>query len=254
MESQIIASISIAAVIGLASGAIGSFIILRRMALVGDALSHVALPGIALAFSWNINPFWGVLAFLAGAAFLMWWLEKKTNLHTDAIVGLLFTASLAFGVLFIPDAELLESLFGKFPRLSWFEFSFIAVLAFAIIVSVAACAKRFLFSTISPELALVEDHRRTADLLLFVIFAFTVALGIKFVGTLLMGALTVIPAAIAKNMPRSAVGYLAVSTLLGGAIAAGGAALAFRMHILPGPTIILIGVAIFLVTLAMRKS
>ena len=67
-------SILIATAIGLASGAIGSFIVLRRMSLVGDALSHVALPGIALALAYGIDPFLGVLASLLCAVIVVWWL------------------------------------------------------------------------------------------------------------------------------------------------------------------------------------
>ena len=114
----------IALIVGITSGFVGSFIILKRMALVGDALSHVALPGIALALVYSIDPFWGVLVFLLSAAVLVWWLEGKTKLPTDAVIGLLFTASLAIGILLIPDTEILESLFGEFPRLSVIEFWF----------------------------------------------------------------------------------------------------------------------------------
>ena len=64
----------VALVIGIASGLVGSFVILRRMALVGDALSHVALPGIALALFWQVDPFWGAFFFLILAAVLVWWL------------------------------------------------------------------------------------------------------------------------------------------------------------------------------------
>ena len=83
--------LAIAIMVGASSGAIGSFVLLRRMALVGDALSHVALPGIALALAYHVDPFWGVVAFLIPAAALVWWLEGRTQLHAEALVGLLFT-------------------------------------------------------------------------------------------------------------------------------------------------------------------
>jgi ABC-type Mn2+/Zn2+ transport system permease subunit len=108
----------IAIMIGASSGAVGSFVLLRRMALVGDALSHVALPGIALALAYRVDPFWGVLSFLLPAALLVWWLEGKTHLHTETLVGLLFTTSLAVGILTIPEIEIIESLFGGFATLS----------------------------------------------------------------------------------------------------------------------------------------
>ena len=95
--------LAIAVMIGASSGAIGSLVLLRRMALAGDALSHVALPGIALALAYHADPFWGVLGFLVPAAVLVWWLEGKTQLHPETLVGLLFTTSLAVGILTIPE-------------------------------------------------------------------------------------------------------------------------------------------------------
>jgi ABC-type Mn2+/Zn2+ transport system permease subunit len=70
------ASFWIAVLVGIASGSVGPFILLRRMALVGDALSHVALPGIALALLYGADPFYGVIVFLILAALLIFWLRE----------------------------------------------------------------------------------------------------------------------------------------------------------------------------------
>src|ERR1700734_1058040 len=135
----------IALLVGIASGSVGPFILLRRMALVGDALSHVALPGIALTIIYQLDPFYGVIVFLIGAAFLVFWLEGRSSVPPDAIVGLLFTASLAIGILMIPNEDVIESLFGSFPVLS-------PPLLFGILLTAALLAalcfllaKRFLF-------------------------------------------------------------------------------------------------------------
>lgn len=249
MNAVLIQTLAIALTVGVASGAIGAYIILRRMALVGDALSHVALPGIALALFYTLDPFWGVLFFLLAAALLIWWLEGKTKLPIEAIVGLLFTTSLAVGVLLIPDVELIGSLFGAFPKLPAAELAFILIAASAITFLTFLFSKKFLFSIALPELFQLQDSQRHTQLILLVIFSFVVALGIKLVGTLLMGALTIIPAAIAKNTARTMAGFVVVSAILGGVISLGGVAVAFRFGFLPGPTIILIGVALFLFSL-----
>jgi len=201
-----IQTLIIALVIGAASGAVGAFIILRRMALVGDALSHVALPGIALALAYHFDPFWGVVAFCLAAAVVVWALEEKTRLYSDALIGLLFTFNLAIGVLTIPDTEILESLFGAFTPLTSPEFFFISIAGAAAIALIFLYAKHFLFLIVSPELASIKAPRKSRlhGLLLMVLFAFIVALGIKLVGTLLMGALTIIPATISKNISRAA--------------------------------------------------
>lgn len=254
MENTFLQTLLIALAVGFVSGSIGSFIIIKRMALVGDALSHVALPGIALALAYEIDPFWGVVAFLTVAAILIWWLEKKTKLPAEALVGLLFTASLAVGILTIPDTEILESLFGEFPEFT--PLALILILSVAALASMAVFvfARRFLEGIIAKELILGQRKRRKYDLSLFLIFALAVALGIKLVGTLLMGALTIIPAAIAKNITGSMKGYILLSALLGGFISFCGVILAGYFKFLPGPTIILLGVGLFVFSLIFVKK
>lgn len=246
MEITLLKSILMAVAIGIASGSIGAFIILKRMALVGDALSHVALPGIALTLAYGVDPFWGVLIFLILAAAIIWFLEERTKLPSDAIVGLLFTASLAIGILTIPDSEILESLFGEFPELSLTLLVLILLTASFLSLLTFFLAKHFIFSIVSPELSGLKKGGKYLNLVLLLIFSSVVALGIKLVGTLLMGALTIIPAAIAKNISRSVSAYLIFSASLGAFISTAGVLAAHTFLFLPGPTIILLGVALFL--------
>ncbi|HXK35051.1 MAG TPA: metal ABC transporter permease [Candidatus Paceibacterota bacterium] len=247
-------SILIALTVGLASGAIGSFIVVRRMSLVGDALSHVALPGIALALSYGIDPFFGVIFFILAAAVIVWWLETKTALPADALVGILFTASLAVGILTIPDQEIIESLFGAFPTLPTGMLLLIIVGALGTTFLIFYLAPKFLFFTFSEELAATKGITQKYNLLLLVIFAFVVALGIKLVGTLLMGALTIIPPIIAKNLSRSMKSFIFASSLLGALIGVAGVVAADYFNLLPGPTIILFGIILFLLSLPFAKG
>lgn len=238
-----------ALVIGVASGSIGAFIILKRMALVGDALSHVALPGIALALFYGIDPFWGVLSFLLLAAVFIWFLEKNTKLSTDTLVGLLFTASLAIGILMIPNTEIVESLFGAFPSFTPLVLALVMGTSLVLVVLIFLLTRRFVFTIVAPELAGINKKDRLTGLLLLLIFSFIVSLGIKLAGTLLMGALTIIPAAIAKNITKSTKAYLILSSTMGGIVSLGGVWVAKNFGFLPGPTIVLLGVAIFCLSL-----
>lgn len=243
----------IALLVGLASGSVGPFILLRRMALVGDALSHVALPGIALALIYHLDPFYGVIVFLIAAAFVIFWLEGRSRVPPDAIVGLLFTASLAVGILMLPTQDVIESLFGAFPALSLPLLASILIVAAVLAALCFLLAKRFLFLIVSPDLARVNGLGRGYDLALLLIFALIVALGIKLVGTLLMGALTIIPASIAKNLAASMRHYVILSAIFGGAISVIGVWLAESFRFLPGPSIVLLGVALFALTLPFAR-
>lgn len=254
METIFLQTLLIALAVGLASGSIGSFIVIKRMALVGDALSHVALPGIALALAYKIDPFWGVVTFLIAAAILIWWLEEKTKLSAEALVGLLFTVSLAVGIITIPNTEILESLFGGFPQFTPLAFTLVSLVAVLIAVTTFISAERFLEGVVAKELFPRPRENRKYDLLFFLIFALTVSMGIKLVGTLLMGALTIIPAAIAKNVARSMKGYIILSALLGGGVSFFGVILANYFKLLPGPTIILFGVGLFVISLTLVKK
>jgi ABC-type Mn2+/Zn2+ transport system permease subunit len=254
MDLPLVPSLVSASALGIASGGIGTFIILKRMALVGDALSHVALPGIAIALVYEIDPFWGVLIFLLAAALIVWWLEGRTALPGDALVGLLFTTSLAVGVLAIPNAEIIHSLFGEFSELSLVEFIITTSLALGAAGMVIWFAREFLFRTTTPDLARVHGLGRWLDLLLLLLFALIVSLGIKLVGTLLMGALTIIPASVAKNVAKSMKGFIVASIFLGGFISVTGLFIAETFSFLPGPSIILFGIALFLISLVFPRS
>lgn len=254
MDTSLVQSFLIALFVGLASGAIGAFVILKRMALVGDAFSHVALPGIALALAYGLDPFWGVVVTLLLAAFIVFKLEQKTKLPIEALVGLLFTASLAIGIMTIPDHEVIEALFGAFPVLPLSELLIILGAAILATIFCFVLARRFVFTMIAPDIARIHGVKPAQNLFFLLIFAVVVALGIKLVGALLMGALTIIPAAIARNVSRSIRFYIVLSALLGSLISVIGVFIAGAFNILPGPVIIIFGIILFLISLFFVKK
>lgn len=244
-----------ATLIGAGAGLVGSLMVLRRMALVGDALSHVALPGLAAALLFGVEPFVGAFAALLLAVGGIWFLERRTGLPTEALVGIFFTVSLAVGILLTPEPELLEALFGDLTAvtLSGALWSGLAVLAMA--PAVVRIARPVLLGILSPDLARVSGVRldRANFLFLFMV-AVVVALGIKVTGTLLTGALVIIPAAAARNVTSSLARFMALSAILGAAAGGLGVIAAAASGIAPGPAIILVASAAFAVTLAFRRA
>src|SRR3989344_4616189 len=93
MDNSLILQLMTGSLIGLGAGYVGSFMVLRRMSLVGDALSHVALPGIAISLLININPFFGAFIALFLAILGIWFLEKRTELPSETL-DLIITAGL----------------------------------------------------------------------------------------------------------------------------------------------------------------
>src|SRR5438309_9866668 len=91
---------------------------MRRMLLAGDVISHLALPGLGLAFAFKVNPLMGGAATLFLGTFLVWQLQRKTGLATEAAIGVIFAAALAIGAAITPSEDLAESLFGRLDRIS----------------------------------------------------------------------------------------------------------------------------------------
>src|SRR3989344_1148713 len=242
------------AFIAAAGGLLGSFALLRRMALVGDALSHVALPGIALGLLFNFNVLLGSVAFLVAGTLGIWLVEHKTKLPVDTVVGVFFTLSLAAGALLTPEEEILEALFGDITKLSIFDFWLALFLSAAIIALLLYFSRRFILTLISVDLSRSEGFRpHRLELLFLLIFAFAVAVGIKFAGALLMGSLIIIPAATARNLARSMNQYLALSAVLGILGAALGVLVSHFYGFSPGPAFVLFSGALFFISIFFRR-
>src|SRR5260370_35959724 len=100
----------------------GGFALMRRMSLAGDAVSHIALPGLGIALLLGIHPLVRAAITLLLGAVLIWRLERQTGLDTQTVVGVVFPASFALGWLLTPSERLLAALFGGFRGLSTLEF------------------------------------------------------------------------------------------------------------------------------------
>ncbi len=239
--------------ISAAASLLGVFAILKRMSLVGDALSHVALPGIALAIFFKIDPFLGALAQLFVSSVGIWLLEYYSSLSIDTLVGVFFTASLALGALLIPELELLEALFGDISTLTandvWLSVG-LSVLLMAVLIFIH---KKLALHMVSQELASsIGVKSKTIEFVYLLLFALGVALGIKFIGALLMGALIIIPAATAKNLARSLHGFMCLSVFFGALQAVSGVYVSNVFGYPPGPIFILTGTALFVFSLIVR--
>jgi zinc transport system permease protein len=106
-------SVLLALLFAVAAGLVGSFGLMKRMLLAGDVISHVALPGLGLAFLLKINPLIGAATTLFMGTLLIWHLQKKTGLATENIIGVVFAASLGIGAAVTPNDDIIEALFGK---------------------------------------------------------------------------------------------------------------------------------------------
>ncbi len=263
MSEPIAFSLVAGVLVGTAAGYVGSLMILKRMALVGDVLSHVALPGIALGYLFGFNPFLGAFAFLFAAVVATWYLERSTRLPLDAVIGVLFVFALAIGLILTPQADLLDALFGDISNVALVDMVLAVAIAVFILVVARRIYRRVILSLISEDLAIAKKiNVSRVDFLYLLLVALVVAAGIKVVGMLLVGAVVILPAVSAKNVSRSLAQYAFLSGLLGTVTAAGGIGLAALLSVAvpgwaavpPGPLVVVVGTLVFLATVALKAS
>lgn len=249
------AALALSIPMAIAAGLAGCFVIMRRMALASDALSHVALPGIGIALALGIHPLFGAAATLFFGTLLIWALERRTRIATETMIGVIFSAALAVGSLMSSGADLVDALFGAPGTLGRGELVFGLVAAAAVVIVVLTKKNSLILSLVSPEIASTAGIRvARLDLLFLETFALTVALGLRFLGVLLMGSLIIIPAATAQRLTRSLSGMLGVSVLVAVLSTVAGTHAAFLLHRPTGPLIICAAAGCFGLALLRRRD
>jgi len=239
--------------VGLSAGYLGSLMVLKKMSLVGDALSHVALPGLALGLLFNFNPLFGAFAVLFGSAVIIWRLERVTRLSFETIVGAIFTLALAVGILIIPEVELLEALFGDIASVTYYD-AVMAVIISAIAVFLTRIVyTRLIMGMLSEELAISAGiNIARINLMYLLLVSLTVAVGIKIVGSLLVGFLVIVPAATAKTLSPNLLRYSILSSIFGAVNGASGVLLSGFTGLPTGPLVVVSGVVIFSAVVLIR--
>jgi ABC-type Mn2+/Zn2+ transport system permease subunit len=246
-------SLVIGIFVGVAAGYLGSLMVLKKMALVGDAMSHVALPGLALGILFNFDPFLGAFAVLFAAALIVWYLGRVTKLSYEALIGAMFTTALAVGVLMIPQVDLLEALFGDISNVGFLDAITAVVVSLVAIILTRIIYKNMILGMISEDLAISKGVKigRT-NLLYLLLVSAVVSLGIRITGTLLVGFLVVVPAATAKNLSLSSFRYAVLSAIFAVICSLTGIMLSSYLSVPPGPMVVLSGLAVFLVTVPIK--
>ena len=252
LETSIM-SLLIGIFVGMAAGYLGSLMVLEKMALVGDALSHVALPGLAIGILFNFNPFIGAFAFLFASAAIIWYVQRITRISFEALVGATFTLALAIGILILPESELLEALFGDITQVTVVDAIGAAMISIVAIVLTKVIYKKLVLAMISEEVAISKgiDVAKINLLYLFLV-SLVVAIGIRIVGTLLVGFLVIVPAIAAKNLSSNMSRYSLLSTIFGVVAAFSGILLSNLLSLPPGPMVVFSGIAIFAVTIVIN--
>jgi|SRR5579871_775764 len=245
MIENLILSISVA----IAAGLIGCFVVMRRMALAADALSHIALPGIGIALALHIHPIVGATTMLFFGALLVWAVDKKARVGTETVIGVLFSAALAIGSMMASGEQLVDALFGAAGVLTWPEILFGVAAATLVVGFVITNRSSLVVMLVSPDVARTAGiNVQRLNLFYLETFALTIALGLRYLGVLLMGALIIIPAATAKRLAKDLTGMLVIAVLVAVSATVAGTWLAIWLHRETGPLIVTTAACLFLLS------
>ncbi len=244
-----------AAALGLTSGALGSFAVLRKQSLLGDAISHAALPGIALAFLLTGSKATPVL--VAGAAVAGWVgtlavmkITSATRVKEDSALGIVLSVFFGFGLVLLtfvqkrPDASqagLDRFLFGQAATLLHRDVLLISGLGAMALLGAALFWKEFKLLAFDPDYgASLGFPMRAVDVILTTLLVVSIVIGLQTVGVVLMSAMVVAPAAAARQWTDRMGRMVAVAGLFGAMAGVSGAVLSSLTEHLPtGPTIVL---------------
>jgi manganese/zinc/iron transport system permease protein len=243
------------ALLGITGGVLGSFAVLRRQGLLGDVLSHAALPGVCVAFL--ITGSRAPIALLAGAAVSCWLgavvlfrVVDETRISEDSAMGIVLSTFFGFGIVLLTviskrgnaaQAGLNTYLFGQAAALVWDNVLTMGVLGLAAIAAVVLWYKEFKLLAFDPEYAasLGYDTRRLS-LLLTAVTVVTIVIGLQTVGVVLMAAMLVGPAVAARQWTSRLNCMLIVAAAVGALSGLSGALISMSQPRLPtGPMIIL---------------
>jgi ABC-type Mn2+/Zn2+ transport system permease subunit len=248
-------SLALSALMAVAAGLIGSFAVMRRMVLAADPMSHIALPGIGIALILRVNPLWGALALLLLGAVLIWAVERRIRIATEAVIGVTFAVALAIGSLMTSGEQLIDALLGSPGALTSHEAVFGIAGSLIVIVFVLRERNALVVRLVSPEIALTSAvNVARLDLYFLLAFALTIGLGLRFLGVLLMGSLIIIPAAIARRFARSLGTMLTVSVAVAVIATAAGTYVASLAGRPSGPFIVLVAGGLFFISLFQRRQ
>lgn len=233
---------------------LGAILFLKRLSLVSDALSHIALPGMALFLLLHKNPLWGgFIALILGCLFV-WWVEEKTRIYPEALVGTVFVFSLALGSLLLGPTELLEAfLGGGLQEIGRAEILGSLFLLFLLGYLFLFRSKALFLEVFSKELAyFLKPSLRKDKLLFYLTVGATLGLGAKVLGILLIGAIFILPPTIAKLYTRSLKGFLNLSSMLGGSFGLLGYLISQKLWIPLSPVIVLLLSSFFALSLFVK--
>ena len=255
MQRALIAGV----LVSIACAVVGTFVVLRGLAFIGDALAHGVLPGIAAAILLGLP---GMLGAAAGALVMIGGVSlvtRRSRRSSDTAIGLLFVAMLALGVVMISasdafQGDLVAILFGQILGTSWQQLAIMFVATLLVLVVTYFASRPFLLLSFDPEQADVAGFSsRRYHVLMLLLVALTVVVAFQTVGTLLVFGMLLAPAAAGALLVSRISSMMVVASIIGAASTYVGLLLSYWFDLAAGAMIVLTSVSVFFVVFALTQ-
>ncbi len=248
--------------IGLAliTGPLGCFIIWRRLSYFGDTIAHSALLGVVIAYAMNFNLIIAVFAVSCFIALSLLFLQKRTNLPDDALLGLLAHSVLAIGLVLLGmlsfiRIDLMGLLFGDILSVNITDVLFVWVGGSIVLIVLILIWRPLFAATVNLELAKAEGlNADLANAIFTILIASVIAISIKIVGILLITGLLIIPAAASRNLSSTPIQMAIISSVIGLVSVVLGLQTSMIWNSPTGPTILAITLGVFILSLIPLKK
>lgn len=256
MQRGLLASVLVAVICGV----LGSFVVLKGLAFIGDALAHASFGGVALAFVLGANIYVGAFVFALATALGIGALSQKGRVSADTAIGVLFSGTFALGILIISRVEsyttdLFGYLFGDVLSITGRDLGTIVVSGIVVLALVAAFYRQLLFVAFDPTVAAASGvPARFLEYMLLVLLGVTIVTAIQAVGIVLVVALLVTPAATAYLLTRRFHHMILGSVGLGSLSALLGIYLSYYLDVASGAAIIIVATVLFLAVFAVQSG
>jgi zinc transport system permease protein len=245
--------------VALVAGPLGSFVVWRRMAYFGDSTAHAAILGVAISLAFNASIYVGTVVVALAMALVVSALATRGQ-AMDTMLGVLSHSALAIGLVaisFVPQArsDLSAYLFGDILAVGRADLALIWAGAGAVLALLAWRWQRLLTASLNEELAMAAGiDPRVERVVLSVALAVVVALSIRVVGSLLISAMLIVPAAAARGLSRTPERMVGNATLIAGLAVVGGLTASLHLDTPAGPSIVAGAAAIFGISQVFRRG
>ena len=249
-----------AGVAAIVCAVVGTFVVLKGMAFMGDAVAHSSLAGMSVAYFFGGNIFWGAFAWAVPASLAITSISRRTNLRLDTSIGIIFASGFAVGIILMSrvtnyTADLFGFLLGNVLGVSWGEVALIGGIATGVLLAVLAFYKELLYTSYDATMSAASGIPvRFIQYLLPVLVGITTVVSLKAVGIILVLALLVTPSATGSLLARRVPGIMAYSVAVAILATIIGLYVSFHADLPSGPSIVVVSTGLFLLALLFSSS